>query len=74
MDPEANLKKQLELSRDIPKAWDNCNDDGTLSAASLEQVADDANRLSELVESLDGWIRMGGFLPKRWHWARKDLV
>lgn len=26
----------------------------------------DAERLAELVEALDDWIRKGGFLPKDW--------
>jgi alkyl hydroperoxide reductase subunit AhpC len=26
----------------------------------------DPDRMAELVEALDGWLRGGGFLPARW--------
>lgn len=66
MDPDANLREQLEVSRGILEAWDDCNADGTLTSAQAEFVADEANRLAELIESLDNWIRKGGFIPARW--------
>ena len=29
-------------------------------------LSDDANRLVDLMDSLDGWLKGGGFLPGRW--------
>lgn len=66
MDPNANLQEQLAIAKHIIHTWDNCNDDGTLSLAQAADVADDANRLADLIVALDEWIRKGGYLPKRW--------
>lgn len=52
MDPDENLKEQLELSKKI----DGDNGWGL----------DDARRLAELVLALDGWMKEDGFLPSRW--------
>jgi hypothetical protein len=51
MDPDANLKEQRELAKCI-----------------LARFGDsaDAERLAELVEALDGWIRLGGGVPHAW--------
>jgi hypothetical protein len=51
MDPDANLKEQLEIALRVA--------DGTY-------CDDDTMRLGELVLGLDEWIRRGGFLPERW--------
>lgn len=59
MDPDSNLTEQLEIAKDILGAVDHGGD--------IDE--DDVARLAELIESLDEWIRRGGFLPKRW--ARK---
>ena len=56
MDPDANLKEQLEIAKDILGAADH---GGTMDE-------DDVIRLAELIEGLDGWIKGCGFLPKRW--------
>lgn len=56
MDPDSNLAEQLELAKDILGAADH---DGSIDE-------DDVVRLAELIEALDGWIKRGGFLPKRW--------
>lgn len=53
MDPNANLKEQLEIARAILS--DDEYDTGY-----------DAVRLAELVEALNEWIVKGGFLPKDW--------
>ncbi len=61
MDPDANLEEQLALARAIQEEIDSTEDG--------EEVAidpTDVDRLTELVLSLDGWIRKGGFLPKAW--------
>jgi hypothetical protein len=52
MDPDANLKEQLEIAKAIA--------DGTYEGS------DDAERLAELVLALDEWIKSSGFLPKVW--------
>ena len=64
MDPNANLREQLELAQEIVKR-----------AASIEQqdmtlspAEQNALRLAELVLALDEWIRKGGFLPRQWKW------
>jgi hypothetical protein len=51
MDPNANLKEQLELAKRLID--DNTDQDA-------------AYRLAELVLALDEWIRKGGFLPEAW--------
>lgn len=55
MDPNANLKEMLELAASIIKSSDEYPSD------LIEAV-----RLAELVESLNDWIRHGGFLPRDW--------
>lgn len=52
MDPDANLKEQLELAESILYGGD-----------SLET---DKERLAELVLALDQWIRNHGHVPSRW--------
>jgi len=58
MDPDANLKEQLEIVARI-----NGNRDQNEGPPDL----DDVYRLAELVEALNEWILTGGFLPKPWH-------
>lgn len=58
MDPDANLKEQLDLARSIQKSQD------------MVEASMDALRLAELVEALDEWVRRGGFLPERWRTGR----
>lgn len=58
MDPNANLKELLELAATIQAAYEDENGNG------VDQ--DDANRLAELLEALDGWLSNKGFLPGRW--------
>jgi hypothetical protein len=62
MDPNANLREQLELVRDILQRADA----GTYSDDDTRDQLVDAARLAELVYALDTWIESGGFLPKRW--------
>jgi hypothetical protein len=56
MDPNANLKEQLELAECI----NLCQDRGE----KCSQV--DAARLAELVVELNEWFLKGGFLPTSW--------
>lgn len=72
MDPDANLKEQLEIVQAINKAKDKYDSDSVFWSAAdedewNEQQAERGTRLAELVEALDEWVRKGGFLPKPWH-------
>lgn len=51
MDPNANLAEQLRIADRI---------------ARDVPESGDMERLAELVEALDGWIRHGGALPQLW--------
>lgn len=51
MDPNATLKSLREKCEEI-FGWD--------------APESDAHEIAELVWSLDSWLTMGGFLPKRW--------
>lgn len=57
MDPDANLREQLELTTWLMKASPTDN---------LYKYEANVDRLCELVESLNGWISHGGFLPEMW--------
>lgn len=50
MDPNANLKEQLELAEKLQRT----------------HAIDDCQRLAELVLALNEWIEQGGFLPESW--------
>lgn len=56
MDPNANLQEQLELANEI---LDMVDRGITTSDAQAE-------RLAELVVTLDTWLTCGGFLPSAW--------
>jgi hypothetical protein len=58
MDPNATLKEMLELAEAIQQEYGDTDGNG------VDQ--DDANRLAELVEALNGWIMRGGFFPQAW--------
>jgi hypothetical protein len=66
MDPTANLREQLSISQRIIRAWDRCQSDGTLTREQADAVADDANRLADLVTALHEWIGKGNGLPTQW--------
>lgn len=51
MDPNANLKEQLQIANRLLLEGED---------------EDDTYRLAELVLGLDGWIKNGGFLPISW--------
>lgn len=61
MDPDSNLAEQLRLAARIVQCLDK----------SRPIDDDDAGRLAELVESLDEWLREGGFLPHAWAGAKR---
>lgn len=62
MDPNANLKEQLDLTKRILEA----------DPDSHGVIHDDAARLAELVEALHEWLVGGGFLPADWHNGRRE--
>lgn len=57
MDPDANLKEQLELAAAI--------ENGRI--LTFDELDRTAARLAELVQALDHWLARGGFRPGRWH-------
>ena len=59
MDPNANLKEQLELAQAIQQCTCNGN-------ADCDDCSHAGQRLAELVVALHGWISKGGFLPVVW--------
>lgn len=58
MDPDANLKEQLEIAK-----WLH---DTSPEEASYDQVLEKADRIAQLVLELDKHLREGGALPKSW--------
>ena len=64
MDPDANLKEQLELAQEIQDRLDG--DELEAEEYSKWQLGVDASRLADRVQALDQWIDNGGFLPKCW--------
>jgi hypothetical protein len=56
MDPNSNLRDQLNIARSV--------------LAVKGEHSYGAVRLAELVEALDDWITRGGFLPERWRESR----
>lgn len=70
MDPNANLEEQLALVDSINEVIDGADEDGTISEDGRDTIVEDAQRLVELVESLHGWIKGGGFLPREWSRGR----
>lgn len=55
MGPKENRKEQAYLSRLILDICDDCNEDGSLSPRQLEDIAESAERLADLVLSLQEW-------------------
>ncbi len=61
MDPNANLSQQLTLAR---KLAEGCPHESHEDMYGWYQ--DKADRLADLVLSLDEWLRKGGFIPTAW--------
>jgi len=59
MDPDQNLKEQLEIAAQILAAQDANHGEAGVDP-------DAGANLAELVIALDEWIRGGGFLPAAW--------
>ncbi len=64
MDPDENLKEQLELVAWLEGGWADAGPHD-LYAFTMEKQAK-VERLCELVTALHGWLSKGGFLPKEW--------
>jgi hypothetical protein len=62
MDPNANLAELRRLVARFMQAWDEADEE--TGAVTID--TDDALRMAELVEALDGWLSKGGFLPAAW--------
>jgi hypothetical protein len=62
MDPTASLIELLALVADLQEHRER----GTPSAFYLGDRADDVDRVLELVNALDQWLRAGGALPQPW--------
>lgn len=64
MDPDANLKEQLELALSIRRQFDTCeNDHGDFPYSEMKSIAAEGDRLAELVLALIEWRRKGGYDP-----------
>jgi hypothetical protein len=74
MDPNANLREQRELAKEILHIQDNCSAFGEFTYNQEQDLIQHAQRLAELVEALDGWIKKGGFLPDNWQVAQKGRL
>lgn len=68
MDPNVNLAEQLKLAGRINKCSDSIDEDTWKhrGVAGRCRCVEDAERLAELVEALDGWMSKGGLKPCRW--------
>lgn len=67
MDPNSNLKDQVELAKAIlaaALAAAETADDGEVEDG--QSFFENAINLSEMVLALDQWLSNGGFLPTRW--------
>lgn len=62
MDPNACLEELRQLAAETN--WER--DKPELHAMDKETPRARAERMAELVESLDGWLSKGGFLPTAW--------
>ncbi len=70
MDPNANLVELSDLAEHVHAIEDHCNADGTFTLEQQAALIDDAQRMADLIEALDRWIRGGGFLPRAWDLPR----
>lgn len=68
MDPDSNIREQLEIAAEINAIRDEMSDESTAERmrAAGERLVDLSFRLAELVESLNTWICRGGALPLGW--------
>jgi hypothetical protein len=67
MDPDANLREQRELLRDI-RRLDACPAPSAVAEAAR---VDQLERLADLAEAMDDWLSRGGHLPAAWRAERR---
>lgn len=65
MDPNASLTEQRLLRLRI---WDNLEKE----SPNQTQLAEDADRLADLMLALDDWLVRGGALPRAWGLRYRD--
>lgn len=63
MDPKANIEEQISIAREIQRIVDECSEDGVQTENQAREIAENAERLADLVLALDEWRRKGGFDP-----------
>lgn len=63
MDPDKNLQEQLRIAAEIIDDWSDLQKG---RCADVDEVAEKATHLAELVIALDSWLSSGGFLPASW--------
>jgi hypothetical protein len=63
MDPDANLREQVKLAKEIVEIQDRAKPDGSLDPEQTKNLAHAAFRLADLVESLVDWKIRGGYGP-----------
>jgi hypothetical protein len=61
MDPEANIKEQERIAKEIQAITDNCDGQGNFTKEQTELLIHFADELAELVLALIEWKRKGGF-------------
>lgn len=70
MDPNAtlrNLLKNVKEARGMLAELRQLEEQGAgYTDNQLFALEDLAEEMADRVEALDGWLRKGGFLPKRW--------
>ena len=75
MDPDACLKELKELNKKVKAKIDSygCWTDLAEGASpeEVDELISDVDDLCNHIDSLDGWIKKGGFLPKEWKDAGK---
>jgi hypothetical protein len=75
MDPDACLKELLELKEKVVEFLEACESDfdvlRDVDSVLVDDFLVDVNELCNHVESLDGWMKKSGFLPKKWQKGRK---
>ena len=52
MDPEANMREQLELAAEVMVIWDRCPEDGQFGWADMDRLCNIAYRMAELVQAM----------------------
>lgn len=70
MDPNANLREQREIAKQLLNRFNQRVEAEVEDVTDAQQVWSEV-RLAELVEALDKWLSAGGFLPDSWEIARK---